>query len=203
MKPSLRHDICVSFDRQDVRFCPLVAASTPIPKAFVMSNTIRRNSGFTLIELMIVTVIVGIIASMAVPKFQRAYERMQFTASHRRMISTFRTARSMAITEKMPYGVHVDQDKMLVTLFKDVASGVFEYSVGADSVIRVDSLPAHIVYLSSDNEGGVIIFQPNGSASFAGGGNIFAMANSPDIMGIFMTNVLSSTGRIKSESYHY
>ncbi len=168
-----------------------------------MCKMIRRNNGFTLIELMITVVIVGIVASMAVPRVQRAYERMQFTASQKEVTSSFKLARSMAITEKQPYGVHINPDRMLVTMFKDVSSGVFEYSEGSDSVVRVDTMPVNIVFLSSDNEGNVIIFQPNGSADFSGGGNTFAMANSPDIMGIFMTNILSSTGRVKSESYHY
>lgn len=168
-----------------------------------MCKLLKRKSGFTLIELMITTVIVGIVASMAVPKVQKAYEKMQFTSSHKELISTLKLARSMAITEKAPYGVFLDPTAMTITLFKDMASTGYEFSESVDSTIRVDSLPAHISYIASDLEGNTIFFAPNGSADFGGGGNIFVIAYSPDILGIFWTNILASTGRIDNEYYFY
>lgn len=168
-----------------------------------MLRLLKRKSGFTLIELMITTVIVGIIASMAVPKVQKAYEKMQFRSSHRELISNLKLARSMAVTEKTPYGVFFDPDAMTITLFKDMSATGYEFTESLDSVIRIDSLPSHISYLSSDLEGNTIFFAPNGSADFSGGGNIFVMAYSPDLLGIFWTNVLASTGRIDSDYSFY
>lgn len=172
-------------------------------KVMDMCKRLKRKSGFTLIELMITTVIVGIVASMAVPKVQKAYEKMQFTSSHRELVSSLRLARSMAVTEKTPYGVYLDPEAMTITLFKDMASTGYEFSAGTDSTIRVDSLPKYISYLASDLVGNTIFFSPNGSADFSGGGNIFVIAYSPDILGIFWTNILASTGRIDSDYAFY
>ena len=168
-----------------------------------MNRMTTNKSGFTLIELMITTVIIGVIASMAVPKVQIAYDRMQFRSSHTALISTLKLARSMAITEKCPYGVFCDPEAMTITLFKDLSATGYEFAEGADSTIRIDTLPTNISYLSSDMEGNAIFFQPNGSADFSGGGNLFMLASTPDVMGIFWTNVLASTGRIDSDHSFY
>jgi prepilin-type N-terminal cleavage/methylation domain-containing protein len=168
-----------------------------------MLRPFKQDRGFTIIELLIVSVIVGLVAAMAVPRVQIAYDRMQFTSTHRELISTLKLARSLAITEKNHYGVYLDGDATTITLYKDKTAGGHDYVAGTDSVIRIDTLPIHTSYLGSDIENNAILFAPNGSADFGGGGNIFMMASSPDILGIFWTNVLASTGRIDQDAVFY
>ena len=42
------------------------------------SGTMRQNNGFTLIELLIVVVIIGILASIAIPKFSSVREKAYY-----------------------------------------------------------------------------------------------------------------------------
>jgi Tfp pilus assembly protein FimT len=156
-----------------------------------------------MIELLITTVLIGIVAAMAVPRFQIAYERLQFRAANRELTSTIKLARSMAITEKAQYGIHVDGTARTVTLFKDAAPGVYAFAAGTDSVLRVDTLPQEFASLGTDVEGNVIFFRANGSADFSGYGNVYAVAVTEDVIGIFINNVLASTGRLHSDAYTY
>ncbi len=163
-----------------------------------MKSKFRSQSGITLIELMITTVIIGIVASMAVPRFQIAWEKIKFRTANRDIISTLRLARSMAITDKELYGVHFNGDALAITLFKDlVNSGNIAFETG-DSVMRVDTLPHEFDYIATDLSNDVLVFRPNGSASFVGGGNIITLAATESIIAIASHNILSSTGRIQS-----
>ena len=168
-----------------------------------MKTRFRSTGGITLIEMMITVVIIGIVSTMAVPRFQDAWEKIKIRGADRDIISTIRLARSMAITDKNLYGVYFDGNVQTIILFKDIVnpnSGTFE--VG-DSIVRVDSLPVEFIYLGTDMSDDVLIFRPNGSAGFTGGGNIFAMAYTESVIAILTHNVLASTGRIMSYSSYY
>ena len=168
-----------------------------------MKRILRTQAGLTLIELLITTVIVGLVATMAVPRFQKAYDRMKYKTANRDMVSSLKLARSMAITDKAQYGVYFDAETRSYTLFFDVTGGSYDYESGVDSVIRIDTLPSDFQYVSTDLEGNVLFFRPNGSADFNGGGNIYTMAYTDGVIALFDSNVLASTGRVHSESHYY
>ncbi|MEW6049549.1 MAG: prepilin-type N-terminal cleavage/methylation domain-containing protein [Candidatus Zixiibacteriota bacterium] len=170
-----------------------------------MNTTFRVRSvqGITLIELMTTVVIIGLVAGMAAPKFERAYKRIQFRSTTRDITSTMKLARSMAVASKDQYGIFFDPAQRTVTLFRDqVNLSNFAFESG-DSTIRVDTLPTEFVYMSTDVGNNVIAFRANGSAGFTGGGNIYTMALSDDIVGIQTLNVLASTGRVHSDQWYY
>jgi prepilin-type N-terminal cleavage/methylation domain-containing protein len=163
----------------------------------------KSQSGITMIELMITAVIIGIVSAMAVPQFQTAADRIRTTSAQRDVISTLRLARSMAVADKQPYGIHFDEDARIVTLFKDLVNPEnFTFESG-DSVVRVDTLPTEFNYLATDMDNSTLVFQRSGTAHFVGGGNIWLMADTPHIFAMFTIDVLASTGRVRNEAYYY
>ena len=169
----------------------------------MMKKLTQSTKGITLIELMAAAVIIGIVSAMAVPKFNEAFERIRFRSANRDIVSTMRLARSNAITDKEQYGVYFDPETRVVLYFKDISSPAsFTYD-GGDSTIRVDTLPAEITYLGTDLTGDAIIFVPNGSARFTGGGNVITLATTESLVAVQVHNVLASTGRIQSTSSYY
>lgn len=168
-----------------------------------MRNGFRSTGGVTLIEILTTVVIIGIVASMAVPRFETAWRRIKIRGADRNIVSTIRLARSMAITDKYLYGVYFDGNQQTMTLFKDIVNGGSNLFEAGDSVIRVDSLPCEFVYLGTDMSDDVLVFRANGSAGFTGGGNIFAVADAVSVVAILTHNVLASTGRVQSCASYY
>ncbi len=162
---------------------------------------LRSYKGMTLIELMATAVIIGIIASMAVPRFSYAFERLRFRKKNRDIVSTVKLARSMAITNKSQYGVYINGNDKQIILFKDIVNPAsFTYDSG-DSLIKTETLPAIFNYLGSDFTNNTIVFKPNGSANV--GGSITTMADVSETVAIGTHSILASTGRIQSQSSYY
>jgi prepilin-type N-terminal cleavage/methylation domain-containing protein len=161
----------------------------------------RSQKGITLVELLTTVVIIGIVAAMAVPKFQIAFERIKFRSANREITSSLRLARSYAVSTKSQHGVFFDVNALTFSIFKDlVNTGGMVYDVG-DSIIRVDSLPIEFNFLDVDNGTGSVVFRPNGST--AGTVNVVTMASTPDLVGIHQHNILGATGRIETSSSYY
>lgn len=168
-----------------------------------MNGRHNNDRGFSMIELMIVIVIVGIMTSLAAPQFGKTYQRMKLKGAARDLSSDFRMARSQAISGKDQVGLYFDQATRTVTIFKDIINPTaFEMESG-DSVLAVDTLPAEFVYMATDCDNNVIAFKPNGAAAYSGGGNIYTIAVSDDAVCVTTGNVLASTGRMTNNIYIY
>ena len=73
-------------------------------------NPRNRISGFTLIELIIVLVLLSVATALVVPRLAGSLGRMNAESTARRISSALRFARSHAVTEKIPYLAIFDMD---------------------------------------------------------------------------------------------
>lgn len=166
----------------------------------IMRSKLSSISGLTLVELMAVVVIVGMLAGMAVPRFQIGYERMQARTANRELSSSLRLARSMSVSDKDQYGVSISVERREVTLFKNSDEPDLAEFTAADTVIRVDSLPAIFSYVSGDT---AFVFQPNGSVKFPNHGYLLTLTQSSDVVSYTLHHVIAATGRIKILAEYY
>ena len=175
------------------------------------NSKISLTHGFTMIELLSVVVIIGLVAAMAVPRFQIALERIRFESANRELVSILLLARSYSISTKTQHGVYFNgtfnnstQGSIIhYTLFKDTKDpDKFRFDSG-DSILRTDTLSPSVTFMDNDFNDDVVIFTSRGNAQFSGNGNIVTMAITPDISASYLINVLPATGFVKSVSYTY
>lgn len=162
-----------------------------------------NDRGFTLIEMMITAVIIGVVASLAVPSFQRVYDRHSFKTGQEMVTSTLKKARSTAISTKVPCGVYINAAARSITLFENKNNSSVASFDDGDSTLSVDTLPDQFEYLDGDMPNSAIVFRPNGSAQLTGYGNIFLTGETDGMMAYYSINVLASTGRINVYSHYY
>ena len=158
---------------------------------------IRHKSGFTMIEMLIVTVLIGLIAALAVPEFAGAIQKIRWHSISNDIVSALRLARSSAIAKQTQFGVDFNTENGTITVFKDMVNkSSFTFDWG-DSVIATDSIAAEIDYLFASPSDRAICFFPNGRA--ADWGHIMGMHYTDEIYQTFTISVLPATGRVAIE----
>ncbi len=168
-----------------------------------MVTRCKSNRGFTLIELMIAVVIVGLLAALASPGFTTAFERQKYRTGNGDLLSNIKTARSYAVSTKDPHGVYLSPDDLTYTVFRDVVNlGSRSFDEG-DSVISVDTLPKEFELLSTDAENGVFIFNANGSADFTGDGTVITYGSTGETICLSAIEIMAATGRVKISAGYY
>ena len=71
-------------------------------------NSKRNCQAFTLLELVVVLVLIGVLAAMIVPQMQGSYEEASLRKSARQLISVFGLAYSRAVTTHHVQRVNID-----------------------------------------------------------------------------------------------
>jgi Tfp pilus assembly protein FimT len=154
----------------------------------------RKMAGYTMMEMMIILVIVGILSAMAVPSFLSMMPRMKLKADARNNINYLRIARSRAVAENAQYGVYFDSGQRKFRFFKDTYEPEDAiYDDGQDSVIETSkAMHAGINYGSSTFANSCVVFYPSGSASVSGSIEI----DDSESGKTYTISVLASTGKV-------
>ena len=97
---------------------------------------LRINKGFTLVELLIVIVIIGVIAAMIAPTFSTGSEIVIVKTAARGVMQMSRYARTMALLHQTPVDLVFTADGSL-SVVKAVADG--ESMVAVEAFVRTNS----------------------------------------------------------------
>ena len=165
-----------------------------------MSKLHLNQSGTTLIELTIIAVIIGVLSAMAVPRWLEYLPQLRTKAAARETVSTLREARSLAISQKVTYGVYFDVYDGNCTLFANTTDPAEATFSEGDSVITKNAVGLAVRMNYTTFPDNCVIFDPNGSASGSGTVNV----NSENYQTMYTIEILQATGRVKlHEGYYY
>jgi type II secretion system protein H len=154
----------------------------------------KRAAGFTMLEMMIIIVIIGIVAAMAVPSFYNTIPRLKARTEARNILNFVRLARSRAVSDGSQYGVYIDTSNRQYILFKDTINPAqMMYNTGDSAVVGPETLDPDVVLTNSTFTNNTVVFIPTGGASQSGS---FTLDNT-DGGSSYTVSVLSSTGKSK------
>ena len=120
-------------------------------------DRLSTGAGKTLSEIVAVTAIVGILATIAAPAYQGLHSRLQATTAAAEVASTLRMARQLAMARRERLLIRFDRSAQTITLRQADAGGVLNVYCYADKVIAIDEPTA----------GADLYFQASGRAASA------------------------------------
>jgi general secretion pathway protein H len=120
------------------------------------SESLKGDHGFTLLELTVVLLLMGLIMALVLPGLQRSYRREHDRANLRRLVVALRAARSEAATRSER-----------VRLFLDVKTGRYrlEGSTQRGQLTGMRLTGASLVWQDDLKRRGYIAFYGDGSSS--------------------------------------
>ena len=119
-------------------------------------TTIRRDRGFTLIELMIVVVILGLVAGYAAVAYRGTTEHQKLTTTVREFVGTYRELRAFAAKERrecfLEFDIANGQWRWLVYPLKDEMGNWIDIEGNLIELDLIDELPDRKRWTKLDKE---------------------------------------------------
>ncbi len=137
----------------------------------------RKNSGFTLLELMVAIAIVAIAASIAVPNMISWPAKHRMSGAAREIYSAMQYARLRAVKEKMPVAINFNVATDTFTVFTDEQTippdGTWDEGAG-ETLLKTGTMPADVDMFSAFFVGGNTFtgFDARGLPRQGGGGTL-------------------------------
>jgi len=133
------------------------------PQTLAISAAIRANRGFTLLELLLALVILGLLAAAASGAGSSFYSTMEYREAVRELSSAVRKARMQSRVRGEPIDLVIDPDRNRFALTSDPKSLNPDEFRALPGDVRIDLVFAAEV--SPGDEMGAIRFYPDGGAS--------------------------------------
>jgi prepilin-type N-terminal cleavage/methylation domain-containing protein len=149
-----------------------------------------HNSGFTLLEVIIVVLVMALVLAVTYPSFSRGSTSLHLRSSSRDILNAFRCARDKAVTEQTGMIVIVDKGKQMLILSDNLGGRVRTYSMPKDVQISRVALAGNEV----TNGPMIVRFLTNGSTDDA---EVLLTADTGKQLKV-VTDPLTGGGRIES-----
>ena len=124
-----------------------------------------RQSGFTMVELLVAIAIVGLLMAVAVPGSVRFYQSMQYRQAVRDVLTTLGEARHQAMDKGQAQDVGFDPDELKIQYQEDLLQlpKGFELTVTTASEVNRENLGVVRFYPEGGSTGGDIdVVSPSG-----------------------------------------
>jgi len=165
-----------------------------IPISVIIKKIRGKSDGYTMLEIMIIVVIIGILSAMAVPTFYNITPKLKARAQARSTLNYIRLARSRAVSENTQIGVYVDSANRRYFVFKDTVNpALMTYDIGDSILVGPETIDGSVVLVSSTFTNNSVVFQPTGGASQSGN-FVFDRSGGG---ATYTVSVLGSTGKSK------
>jgi len=124
----------------------------------------KLNNAFTLIEIILAVVIIGIVLAFAVPNFSKMYSRFQLNKTTDDLLSLSRWAQAMAIGQERAYLLSFSEDRRSYDLLRQTinedADNQETFDPVKGSLGRKHTLPESVTLDTHDDN---VEFYPDGT----------------------------------------